>query len=176
MRPLKNIMLASLFTTLMGTQFALAEEAPRIPLTGHLGDKAGSYIPGVLNHELIELEFPKTIPERVTLEIPIDGIMNRVDLFRYSLRAIDFELLVHDGLQLNLMEAPTHRTYRGSIQELPGSTVRASLSDDGVVARIDLGEDRGVWWVQPIHTLEPDGVIPPADATERTPERNNPKN
>jgi hypothetical protein len=168
MRPFKNIMLALISTTLVGTQLSLAEEAPRIQLTGHVSEKPGFHIPGILNHELIELEFPEVLPERVTLDVPIEGVMTSVNLFRYSLRAIDFEMLVDDGLQLNVMEPSPHRTYRGSVQGLPESTVRASILKNGVVARIDLGEGRGVWWMQPLHSLEPDGVATPEDATDQT--------
>lgn len=173
MRPFKQIMLALMSTTLIaGTQSSLGEDAPRVLLTGHMAehltDKPALQIPGIRNHELIELDFPKVIQDRVTLDIPIEGVMTSVNLFRYSLRAIDFELLVDDGLQLNLMDPTPHRTYRGSVQDFPGSTVRASILRDGVVARIDLGEGRGVWWMQPIQSLEEAGVTPPAGSTDQT--------
>ena len=45
----------------------------------HLTDKPALQIPGIRNHELIELDFPKVIQDRVTLDIPIEGVMTSVN-------------------------------------------------------------------------------------------------
>jgi len=100
--------------------------------------------------------------------VPIEGKLETIDLYRYSLRSSDFELLVHDGIQLSEVDPPPHRTYRGSVRGVPGSSVRASIMESGIAARINLGGDAGEWWIQQAHTLESDGYIPPHEATETT--------
>ena len=147
---------------------AVGDEAPRIHLTGHLAEKSELQIPGVASHELVEIDCPKELAARTTVVVPIDGIDRTLDLYRYSLRAADFELLVHDGVQLNLVEAPPHRTYRGTVRDMPGSSVRATILENGLGARITLGQGLGDRWVQPISTLESDGIMPPEGSTEET--------
>lgn len=145
-----------------------AEDAPRLLLTGHVGEKAAPAIPGILSHEFVEVEHPLDNPARASIVIPTQEGLLELELERHSIRALDFELLVHDGLQYNVMEAPAPRTYRGRVLGLEGSSVRGSIMESGLHARIDLGAGRGVWWIQPVSTLDIDGVEPPEDATELT--------
>ena len=131
------------------------EESPRLLLTGHLPaeDRKGA-IPGIEHHEFVELDFPTELEDRLKIVITIDGAPRTLSLFRYSLRSPDFRLLVDDGDGLEEIAPPPHRTYRGSISGLTGSSVRATLSEDGLGAKIDLGEDRGTWWLQPLSSLD----------------------
>ena len=81
------------------------------------------------------------------------------------MRSADFELLVDDGTQLNLTEPEAPKTYRGTVQGIEGSSARASLLKSGFFGRIDLGGDLGTWFVQPLHSFEPDEVAIPLDAS-----------
>jgi len=82
--------------------------------------------------------------------LAIDGQPSTMNLRPHSLRAPDYKLLVQieDG---SLVEATpgTSRTYRGSVDEIEGSEVAASLSDDGLHAMIAV-PNRGVYWLEPI--------------------------
>merc|ERR1711965_969236 len=88
------------------------------------------------------------------MTIKINGMDHLIEVDRYSLRGPDFELLVDDGLQLNEVTPTEARTYKGSVQGREGSAVRASLLDTGLHALIDLGDDEGTWFVQPLASFE----------------------
>jgi hypothetical protein len=132
---------------------AVAED--RIALTGHLSQEESLTIPAAPSFELIDLEMPdEALPEQFSMTIKIDGLNHLIEVNRYSLRGPDFELLVDDGLQLNEVTPTEARTYKGSVQGREGSAVRASLLDNGLHALIDLGDDEGTWFVQPLASFE----------------------
>lgn len=127
----------------------------RIALTGHLSQEESLTIPAAPSFELIDLEMPdEALPEQFSMTIKINGMDHLIEVDRYSLRGPDFELLVDDGLQLNEVTATEARTYKGSVQGREGSAVRASLLDTGLHALIDLGDDEGTWFVQPLASFE----------------------
>ena len=140
------------------TILALHSEAgaeDRIALTGHLSQEESLTIPAAPSFELIDLEMPdEALPEQFSMTIKIDGLNHLIEVNRYSLRGPDFELLVDDGLQLNEVTPTEARTYKGSVQGREGSAVRASLLDNGLHALIDLGDDEGTWFVQPLASFE----------------------
>ena len=53
---------------------------------------------------------------------------------------------------------PTSRTYRGTIDEIPGAVIAASLLDEGLFARILL-PDGGQYWIEPLAARLPEAGI-----------------
>ncbi|KAA3607851.1 MAG: hypothetical protein DWQ01_12245 [Planctomycetota bacterium] len=78
----------------------------------------------------------------------------------YSVRSKDFRLLVQgeDGVVREEAPPPPH-TYRGEVAALEGSRVAASLFQGQLDALVDLGGDRGLWFVQPLSDFV-DGAAP----------------
>jgi len=161
----ESIMSIQQATFAMATTVALAcgpvsglhalDESPRLLLTGHLPAlEQKDTIPGIERYELVEIECPTELEERIKLDVTIDGATRTLSLFRHSLRSPDFRLLVDDGDGLDEVVPPPHRTFRGSVSGLAGSSVRAALSNEGLGAKIELGEGRGTWWIQPLSTLD----------------------
>ena len=83
--------------------------------------------------------------------IPIEGDLYTLELRPHSVRAEGFTLTVQqdDGSYRNVAP-PAVSTFRGRLLELEGSTVAASVADDGLHARIMLA-DRSEHWVEPLH-------------------------
>ncbi|MEM7309518.1 MAG: zinc-dependent metalloprotease family protein [Planctomycetota bacterium] len=81
-------------------------------------------------------------------EVDLDGTPFEVSLNQHSLRSQEFQLLVQgeDGSFSSVTPAPV-RTYRGGLFGVPGSTVAASLREDGVHALVRLN-DR-IFGIQP---------------------------
>ena len=137
------------------TMHSGVDAGDRIALTGHLSQKESLTIPAAPSFELIDLEMPdEALPDQFSMSIKINGLDHQIEVNRYSLRGPDFKLLVDDGLQLNEVTPTEARTYKGSVQGRKGSAVRASLLDTGLHALIDLGDDEGTWFVQPLASFE----------------------
>ncbi|MCH8241945.1 MAG: hypothetical protein IH897_04955 [Planctomycetes bacterium] len=86
----------------------------------------------------------------VTIDIPLDGQVRSITLRRHSVRAANFRLLVQgaDGSLVPVAPGPPN-TLRGEIDGLPGSVVAASLTGEGLRARIIL-PDETTYWVEPL--------------------------
>lgn len=82
--------------------------------------------------------------------LPLDGTVVLARLEPASVLAPHFVLRaqVADGSYITLPR-PEERTYRGTIDEEPGTTIAASISERGLEARIEHA-DGAVWWVEPI--------------------------
>jgi hypothetical protein len=104
-------------------------------------ESLGRYLPAFI-------AVPDGIPEEVEIQIPIDGQLETLRLFRTSLRSADAKLLVDvGGGVLREEPLPPHRTYRGSLVS-SGETVSASIIDGALHAMIPVDGD--IIWVQPI--------------------------
>ncbi len=148
-------LLASLATLTIHATHSDADAGDRIALTGHLSQKESLTIPSAPSFELIDLDMPaEDLPEQFEISIEINGESHQIEVSRYSLRGPDFKVLVDDGLQLNEVTPTKARTYKGSVEGREGSAVRASLLDNGLHALIDLGDDEGTWFVQPLASFE----------------------
>ena len=144
-----------------------ADDGHRVAFTGHLDQKQGDVL-GMAEHDVVEIPLPRELAERTSINVLVDGAPMDIDLFKYSLRSLDFNLFVADGNLMVPADPPEVRTYRGTVRGLPDSDVRATLADDGLYARIDQGPGLKTWWVQPVHTMIEEGFVPPAGWTERS--------
>lgn len=78
-----------------------------------------------------------------------------MQLHPYSLRAGNFQLLVQDATgALNQVAPPAPATYRGTVLELPGASVAATIVDSDIWAMIQMGPDER-WHVQPVSEVLP---------------------
>ena len=84
------------------------------------------------------------------IDVPIDGFDYVLDMIPHSVRSPRYQLLVQgvDG-ELTPAEPGIPRTYRGSVLDFDGGFVVGSLLEDGLTARVDLG-DWGVYWIEPL--------------------------
>lgn len=85
----------------------------------------------------------------VTTDVMLDGQVRSLSLHRHSVRAAGFQLLVQgdDGSLVAVAPGPVS-TLRGEIDGLPGSVVAASLTNEGLRAKIVLPDDT-TYWVEP---------------------------
>lgn len=91
------------------------------------------------------------MPERtLTTVVPIDGGLYTLDLAPHSVRADDYQVQVQlaDGSYRDVRPGPI-RTLRGTVREVDGAVVGASLSDEGLRARIIFPDDTE-YWVEPL--------------------------
>jgi predicted Zn-dependent protease len=104
--------------------------------------------PAVLRYDLRWLH-PIRTGDNVSVDVPIDGRLRRLNLRPHSVRSDDFRVLVQDGSGgLIDAAAPTASTYRGEVDGDDGTQVIASLTDRGLEARVVL-EDGSIWHVGP---------------------------
>ncbi len=87
------------------------------------------------------------LPEQpISARIPIGNLTYTLELDPHSTRSEDYQVLMqNDDGELYEVPAGPIRTLRGSIVELEGSLVAASLMDDGLYARIRLANGEDIW-------------------------------
>jgi hypothetical protein len=162
-----TVLSAGTLLALCGSLFA-QEQGDRIPLIGAIPQLEQLELPGAVPHDLIEIDLPEGLPLAFNAEIRIDGINHTLELSKHSMRAGDFTILVDDGLQLNRITPPPSATYKGTVEGREGTVVRGSLLEDGLHVMVDLGEQGGTWFVQPLASLSEDALSLPDDWNEAT--------
>lgn len=112
-------------------------------------------VAGLTAYEMVTLDLPAGIPERVEFDLLFEGRRERVVLVRTSLRSPKARLLVDRGGGVLVEEPlPPHRTYRGTVVSdgaAKGARVSASVIDGQLRAMLDLSD--GTLWVQPMGDL-----------------------
>lgn len=107
---------------------------------------------------LQELSLPAGTPNYTSFTVELDGQPRQVTLYKRSIRASGFEVLVDEGQgALNSVTPPPVRTYRGILSDDETSGVAGSLLEDGFSGMIRL-EDGSTWIVEPLTRLAPDAV------------------
>ena len=92
------------------------------------------------------LRIDDTPEQPITVQIPIGNMTYTLELEPKSIRTDDYILYMQDEAgELYEAEPGPVRTLRGSITELSGSIASASLLEDGLYARIRLGNGEEVW-------------------------------
>ncbi|MFQ5494395.1 MAG: zinc-dependent metalloprotease family protein [Phycisphaerae bacterium] len=88
--------------------------------------------------------------EGLRVTVPINGQARTLHLVPWSVRAAGFTVKAQlaDGSYVDV-GAPPARTYRGTVEGVGGGVVAASLTDDGLLARIILPDNTQVW-VEPL--------------------------
>ncbi|MDY7107988.1 MAG: M12 family metallo-peptidase [Planctomycetota bacterium] len=105
--------------------------------------------------EVVELPLDAGPGEPLSVAVPIRGRTYTIDLDPHSVRAAGYRLRVQLEDGSIVPAAPgVERTLRGSVREVPGSTVGASLLDDGLYATIVL-PDGDTYWIEPVDAALP---------------------
>lgn len=89
---------------------------------------------------------------------PIGDQVVTLNLRPYDVTAPGFKVIEQRNGQYTQVDPGAPRTYRGSIDEIPGSVIAASLLDEGLFARILL-PDGGEYWIEPLAARLPDAGI-----------------
>lgn len=112
------------------------------------GDRRG--VVGVGPMDTAGLRFTATPGLPFTAVVPVEGRPVELRFTPASVRAKNYTLLVQgDDGALRRAEPGPVTTYAGSTPELPGLTAAASLTPEGIAARIAVPNLRGSYWVQP---------------------------
>jgi len=116
---------------------------------------------GLVASEIITVNVDPTPDRNIWAPITIDGLQYTMDLEPHSIRAPGYILRAQlaDGSFVDVDPGPL-RTLRGSLDEVPGSEMRASLLEDGLHGSV-LMPDGERWWFEPLA-----GRLPEAAADE----------
>lgn len=97
------------------------------------------------------LELPTQPDVACTVTVPIEGELYTLDLIPHSTRAPGFVVLaqIASGELIEIDTGPSP-TMRGTLREIPGSIVSASILEDGLHARVILPDQRA-FWIEPIY-------------------------
>ncbi|MHC4448346.1 MAG: M12 family metallo-peptidase, partial [Planctomycetota bacterium] len=112
---------------------------------------------GLAGGVLFELE-TDVEPGALLAPVLLDGQWMTLELTPHSVRSANYEVLaqVPSGALVPMPPQPV-RTMRGSVLEVPGSTVAASWLDDGLRALILIpGSDR--YWLEPVAARVPEAA------------------
>ncbi len=92
------------------------------------------------------LRISDTPGQPIRVQIPIGDNTYTLDLEPKTVRSEDYKVFMQDdnGDLYQVPPAPM-RTLRGSITEMGGSIAAGSLMEDGLYARINLGNDEEIW-------------------------------
>lgn len=127
----------------------LAGSTPAVAQGADLVDQANQEL-GLLRSELTRVIVVGQSGEPVVATLDFDGSPLTMSLTPRSVRAAGFELREQraDGSVVTVDPGPV-QTYRGEVLEQSGSTVAASLLDDGLYARIRFAEGEE-YWLEPL--------------------------
>ncbi len=113
---------------------------------------------GIAAADAFVLDFPATAGGTFTLAIPIEGVIESIELIPTSVRAPDYKLIVQgpDG-EYAEMEPSPEQSYRGAIAGIPGALVAATRYDDGFRVNL-LMSDGTRFWVEPAPMIAAAGL------------------
>lgn len=131
-----------------------ADVGARTADAASLAERANTLL-GLRESTIVALDFGGTAAvgtdrSALTITVPIKGMPYTLELSPHSVRSDKYEVLAQlaDGSYVNVTPGPV-RTYRGTVAEIDGSAVAASLLDNGLHARIIL--PTGVtYWLEPL--------------------------
>ncbi len=107
----------------------------------------------VAAYETLRIDnLPETWGGEFFVPVQVGGAEYTLMLSPHSLRSPDFRVIVQDDAGYREIEAPAPTTYRGTVLEVPGSRVSASVINDGLNAMIILDDTTG-YYIQPADDL-----------------------
>lgn len=119
--------------------------------TVDLGPEANAYF-GLEESTVVALDVGSPAAVCSTFRVPIGGETYTLDLAPHSVRSEVYQVKAQlaDGSYVDIEPGPV-RTLRGTVAEIEGSAVAASLSDTGLEARIIL-PGHVQYWIEPIES------------------------
>lgn len=105
---------------------------------------------GLLDSEVVTLAPSNVAADELTVSLPVASASRQIRVRPASIRTADYRvfLQIEDGSLMRIAPAP-ESTYRGEVVGMEGSVVAATLSADGLRARILL-PDGDEYWVEPL--------------------------
>lgn len=114
-------------------------------LTAHVNDSLG-----LRASKLANLEIRAAAADKISVALPFDDQTFTLDLELQSVRSPEYRVQVDfGGGVVGEVPAGPVRTYRGSVAGQPGSMVAGYMGDDGLHAKVVLG-DGSRHWVEPL--------------------------
>ncbi len=152
MRRMKGLLMAGIAGAIC-TSGALAD-----PLDDRIRDHFN-----VTEYELDSLVLPADLPGGGFDVVAQIGDVQRVlSLEPVSVRSEHFKVMLDDGTGLlREVQAEAPRTFRGFVEDVPGSLVVGSLMPDGLKVMIEMPFDDGIqkWGIEPLADVQ-DGLDP----------------
>lgn len=126
---------------------------PGVPATEEVNAQLG-----LEDSTVVSLDLDGMAAARRSVRVPIDGNVYTLDLRLHSVRSASYEVLAQlsDGSYVSIEPGPL-RTFRGTVAEIEGSAVAASLLDDGLHARIIFPND-ATYWIEPLEVPDIDAL------------------
>ncbi len=105
---------------------------------------------GVTASEVVTIRAARGLGGAATVHVPIQGRPCSLELVPFSNRTDDYKVLaqIDDGSYVEMPATPV-TTMRGTVPEIEGAVVAATLTDVGLIARVLLPDGSSVW-VEPI--------------------------
>lgn len=101
--------------------------------------------------DVARLDVPRESIGAFRLSIPHRDASLTLDLAKHSVRANDYKLFHQvEGGAIVEMEPGEVRTYRGTVEEIPGSIVAGSLTSGGFEGKVFMPDDRGNVIIEPL--------------------------
>ncbi len=101
-----------------------------------------------------DLALPQSSAMPFQVRVHIAGAERTLLLQPRDVCSSDFQLLVHDASGVHPVSTPASVTFRGSVGDLPGAQVAASLIDGQLFATVHTG-DGEIWGIQPLSEFIP---------------------
>ncbi len=132
---------AAMFAPLGG---AVVAQEQRVDSDHRFADVAG--LVNVAAASLASVDLNRLHGGVVRTTLPVQGVLQTIELVPHSVRSDRFFVKVQnaDGSYVDAAPPPV-RTMLGTVVEIEGSRVAASITDDGMHARIILPDGREVW-------------------------------
>ncbi len=137
---------------------------PGVPATEEVNARLS-----LIDSTVVSLDLGGIAATRRSVRVPIDGSIFTLDLRPHSVRSATYEVVVQlsDGSYVSIEPSPV-RTFRGTVAEIEGSVVAASLLDDGLHARI-IFPNGDTYWIEPL-AVPNMGALPDNSAGMRKPD------
>ncbi|MFO0829694.1 MAG: M12 family metallo-peptidase [Phycisphaerales bacterium] len=125
-------------------------------------DAAPPRVDALLDFTTFAISAPPALDDALAIPVALAGEVRTLDVRRHTVRAPDARLLVDAGDgRLAESPLPPSRTYAGVVVGEPGSSVRLSVIDDGVVALVERA-DGTRYFIEPLRRVS-DAPIGAAD-------------
>ena len=98
-----------------------------------------------------KLDVPQAAGEAFRVTIPYEEAGLTIEMLPHSARSVDYKLIhqIADGSFVEVEPGPI-RTYRGTVDEIPGAVVAGSIGRDGLTAKILMPEGMDNLIIEPL--------------------------
>jgi hypothetical protein len=145
MRSATALSLAVMFTAPASAQLAV------VPASQLPDQQAFVQALDVGDFTIQEIVLPDNLDGTVQVQVSLDGEVHTLSLYRWSIRSTEhFEVLkqIADGSYVEV-DVGESKIWHGTVADIPGSRISASIIDGQLDALIYLHDDLPLWGIQP---------------------------